>query len=89
MLGATQSGRRSHLRLLSLLRDADLIRDARAEAITLVEEDPELDGIRRSPPRSPPWSTRSAPNTWRRADAQPAARSDPNGPARPVRRPRR
>ncbi|XTZ13394.1 ATP-dependent DNA helicase RecG [Micromonospora echinospora] len=42
VLGATQSGRRSHLRLLSLLRDADLIRDARAEAITLVEQDPEL-----------------------------------------------
>ncbi|MER7456196.1 ATP-dependent DNA helicase RecG [Micromonospora sp. NPDC126480] len=42
VLGATQSGRRSHLRLLSLLRDADLIRDARAEAIELVEEDPEL-----------------------------------------------
>ncbi|NES14024.1 MULTISPECIES: ATP-dependent DNA helicase RecG [Micromonospora] len=42
VLGATQSGRRSHLRLLSLLRDTDLIRDARAEAITLVEEDPEL-----------------------------------------------
>ena len=32
------------LRLLSLLRDADLIRDARAEAIALVEEDPELAG---------------------------------------------
>ncbi|MEE6260898.1 ATP-dependent DNA helicase RecG [Plantactinospora sonchi] len=43
VLGATQSGRRSHLRLLSLLRDAELIRDARAEAIALVEEDPELD----------------------------------------------
>ena len=42
VLGATQSGRRSHLRLLSLLRDTDLIRDARAEAITLVEDDPEL-----------------------------------------------
>jgi ATP-dependent DNA helicase RecG len=42
VLGATQSGRRSHLRLLSLLRDADLIRDARMEAIALVEEDPEL-----------------------------------------------
>ncbi len=42
VLGATQSGRRSHLRLLSLLRDADLIRDARAEAIDLVEQDPEL-----------------------------------------------
>jgi ATP-dependent DNA helicase RecG len=43
VLGATQSGRRSHLRLLSLLRDTDLIRDARAEAITLVEDDPELE----------------------------------------------
>ncbi|MTK01945.1 ATP-dependent DNA helicase RecG [Micromonospora sp. CP22] len=42
VLGAAQSGRRSHLRLLSLLRDADLIRDARAEAIALIEEDPEL-----------------------------------------------
>ncbi|MEU6022179.1 ATP-dependent DNA helicase RecG [Micromonospora sp. NPDC047134] len=42
VLGAAQSGRRSHLRLLSLLRDADLIRDARAEAITMVEQDPEL-----------------------------------------------
>ncbi|MBO4210791.1 ATP-dependent DNA helicase RecG, partial [Micromonospora echinofusca] len=42
VLGAAQSGRRSHLRLLSLLRDADLIRDARAEAIELVSEDPEL-----------------------------------------------
>ncbi|RKR90699.1 ATP-dependent DNA helicase RecG [Micromonospora pisi] len=44
VLGATQSGRRSHLRLLSLLRDTDLIRDARAEAIALVEGDPELTG---------------------------------------------
>jgi ATP-dependent DNA helicase RecG len=43
VLGATQSGRRSHLRLLSLLRDAELIRDAREEAIDLVAEDPELD----------------------------------------------
>jgi ATP-dependent DNA helicase RecG len=42
VLGATQSGRRSHLRLLSLLRDTELIRDARAEAIELVEGDPEL-----------------------------------------------
>jgi ATP-dependent DNA helicase RecG len=42
VLGATQSGRRSHLRLLSLLRDRDLIGDARAEAIELVEADPEL-----------------------------------------------
>jgi ATP-dependent DNA helicase RecG len=42
VLGATQSGRRSHLRLLSLLRDAKLIGEARAEAIELISEDPEL-----------------------------------------------
>ena len=44
VLGATQSGRRSHLRLLSLLRDRELIGAARTEAITLVEADPELAG---------------------------------------------
>jgi ATP-dependent DNA helicase RecG len=44
VLGAAQSGRRSHLRLLSLLRDADLIRDARVDATALVESDPELTG---------------------------------------------
>ena len=43
VLGATQSGRRSHLRLLSLLRDADVIHDARADAVALVDSDPELD----------------------------------------------
>jgi ATP-dependent DNA helicase RecG len=42
VLGASQSGKHSHLRLLSLLRDAKLITDARAEAIDLVAEDPEL-----------------------------------------------
>jgi ATP-dependent DNA helicase RecG len=43
ILGAAQSGRRSHLRLLSLLKDRELIGDARLEAITLIESDPELD----------------------------------------------
>ncbi|MDQ7909123.1 ATP-dependent DNA helicase RecG [Phytohabitans sp. ZYX-F-186] len=43
VLGATQSGRRSHLRLLSLLHDTKLINEARIEAISLVEEDPELE----------------------------------------------
>jgi ATP-dependent DNA helicase RecG len=43
VLGAAQSGRRSHLRLLSLLRDRDLIGDARAAAIEVVQEDPELE----------------------------------------------
>jgi ATP-dependent DNA helicase RecG len=43
VLGATQSGRRSHLRLLSLLRDRGLIGAARAEAIELIDVDPELE----------------------------------------------
>ncbi len=42
VLGAAQSGRRSALRLLSLLRDEDLITDARAEAGALVAADPDL-----------------------------------------------
>jgi ATP-dependent DNA helicase RecG len=42
VLGAAQSGRRKHLQLLSLLRDADLIGRARQEAITLLEQDPSL-----------------------------------------------
>ncbi|GAA3906720.1 ATP-dependent DNA helicase RecG [Actinoplanes auranticolor] len=42
VLGASQSGRHSHLRLLSLLRDSKLITDARAEAQELVAEDPTL-----------------------------------------------
>ena len=42
ILGAAQSGRQSGLRLLSLLRDEQLIADARTQAATLVEEDPTL-----------------------------------------------
>ncbi|HYN93218.1 MAG TPA: ATP-dependent DNA helicase RecG, partial [Pilimelia sp.] len=42
VLGASQSGKHSHLRLLSLLRDAKLITDARAEAAELVGDDPDL-----------------------------------------------
>jgi ATP-dependent DNA helicase RecG len=42
VLGATQAGRRSSLRLLSVLRDADLITAAREEATALVEADPQL-----------------------------------------------
>jgi ATP-dependent DNA helicase RecG len=44
VLGEAQSGHRSHLRLLSLLRDADLIAEAREEAIALLRDDPELTG---------------------------------------------
>ncbi len=43
VLGAAQSGRRSHLKLLTLARDEQLIKQARAEAMTLVRSDPELD----------------------------------------------
>ena len=42
VLGAAQSGRRSQLRLLSLLRDEDLIVSARAEATDLIARDPHL-----------------------------------------------
>ncbi len=44
MLGAAQAGRRSSLRLLTLLRDEDLIGLARQEAEALVGADPALAG---------------------------------------------
>ncbi|HEY3952246.1 MAG TPA: ATP-dependent DNA helicase RecG [Streptosporangiaceae bacterium] len=42
VLGATQAGRRSTLKLLSVLRDEELIGLARGEAATVVDADPEL-----------------------------------------------
>ncbi len=42
VLGASQSGSRSSLRMLSVLRDEDVITAARAEATALVAEDPDL-----------------------------------------------
>jgi ATP-dependent DNA helicase RecG len=42
VLGKSQSGRSRGLRLLSVLRDVDVIEDARAEAVELVEKDPHL-----------------------------------------------
>jgi ATP-dependent DNA helicase RecG len=42
VLGAAQSGRRSQLRLLSLLRDEELIAEAREDAALLVAGDPQL-----------------------------------------------
>ncbi|WP_433326769.1 ATP-dependent DNA helicase RecG [Spirillospora sp. CA-294931] len=42
VLGATQAGRSSSLRLLTLQRDEDVIRAARDEASVVVEADPEL-----------------------------------------------
>jgi ATP-dependent DNA helicase RecG len=42
VLGASQSGRRSSLRLLAVIRDEDVIRDARDDATALVEADPKL-----------------------------------------------
>ncbi|MGO9163322.1 MAG: ATP-dependent DNA helicase RecG [Streptosporangiaceae bacterium] len=44
VLGAAQAGRHSSLRLLTLLADEDLIRQARAEATALVDADPALAG---------------------------------------------
>ncbi|MBS2547036.1 ATP-dependent DNA helicase RecG [Catenulispora sp. NL8] len=44
VLGATQSGYRSSLRLLSVIDDEDVIRAAREEATPLVEADPTLQG---------------------------------------------
>jgi ATP-dependent DNA helicase RecG len=43
VLGAAQAGRKSSLRLLTLLRDEALIGEARAEATALVDADPGLD----------------------------------------------
>ena len=42
VLGATQSGSRSHLRLLRVLRDESLIESAREIASELLAEDPDL-----------------------------------------------
>jgi ATP-dependent DNA helicase RecG len=42
VLGAAQSGTRSHLRLLSLMRDTDMIREARQAAVEIIGDDPEL-----------------------------------------------
>jgi ATP-dependent DNA helicase RecG len=42
VLGAAQSGRRSSLRLLTLLEHEDVIREARAEAVRVVGQDPRL-----------------------------------------------
>ena len=44
VLGTDQSGARSSLRLLQVLRDEDLILEAREEAGALVADDPELSG---------------------------------------------
>ena len=42
VLGASQSGTRSHLRLLRVLRDESLIESARSSAEKLIEEDQDL-----------------------------------------------
>lgn len=42
ILGASQSGRKSGLKMLSLLRDEDVIARAREEAETVVAADPDL-----------------------------------------------
>jgi ATP-dependent DNA helicase RecG len=42
VLGSDQSGRRSSLRMLKVIRDRQVIEDARAEAAEVVENDPKL-----------------------------------------------
>ena len=42
ILGTLQSGRRSSLRLLEVIRDEDVVREARDAATEIVEDDPEL-----------------------------------------------
>ena len=55
VLGASQSGGASSLRLLRVVRDAELIAEARQDAVALVEKDPELT----------PWpALRSAIEDW-------------------------
>ncbi len=44
VLGASQSGRKSSLKLLRVLRDETLIDEARHDAMALVAQDPDLDG---------------------------------------------
>jgi ATP-dependent DNA helicase RecG len=44
VLGAIQSGRRSSLRLLEVLRDEDVIARARADADAVISDDPTLAG---------------------------------------------
>src|SRR3954451_10529748 len=46
VLGASQSGRRSSLKLLSVLRDEDVIAQAREAAAEIVADDPDLTGHR-------------------------------------------
>ena len=45
VLGASQSGTRSHLRLLRVLRDEGLIESARKNAEKLIEQDSQLKGF--------------------------------------------
>jgi len=44
VLGSAQSGTRSHLKLLKVLRDEDLIEKARECAVKIVESDPDFKG---------------------------------------------
>ena len=91
--GGSSPGSRSSLRLLSVVRDVDVIEEARAAATAVVERDPELGrarrapgrgrGARRSGPRPTSW-TRHDPH-HRRPRRRPAA-ADPDratSPGRP------
>ena len=91
VLGASQSGRRSSLRLLRVLRDEDLIVDARDDAAEVVGGDPDLRGHAACATRwTGSWPS-SAPTTSTRPDpGKTRHRQDPtrqDRPGKPTRRP--
>ena len=76
VLGDAQSGARSSLRLLRVVKDADIIADARAVAEGILDDDPTLSRTRVSPPPS------SAGSAWR--SERPSPRTSPfDGPRGP------
>ena len=73
VLGASQSGRRSSLRLLKVLRDEDVITRAREDAVELVDADPDLAATQ------PALSTLVSVKLSHEADRLPTARLPRSG----------
>ena len=78
VLGAAQAGRKSGLKMLTLLQDEELIVEARAEAQALVDADPRLDGHPALASAIGCCWTRNRPSSWRRRE--PGAPCEPGGP---------
>ena len=92
VLGASQSGGRSSLKLLRVLDDADLIADARALAERCVDADPELSDpgladivtdMRDARPPATGWSAREPDHRRLAAAAGGSPCRAATGPARP------